>query len=114
MESFDHEAGQEEQGAVSLVVDPAKAFERVQVAVVWRCAMYFRCPQGECRFLCRYFAQKRRLRYEDGRSERRKRVQLFKQARKWSLVPTVIHEATTKVFQLHLEVGVGVFVQSCS
>ena len=39
MVSFDLKAGKEKQGAVSLVVDIASAFEKVQIVVVWQQAM---------------------------------------------------------------------------
>ena len=64
MDRFGGRAKEEEQGAVALVLDLAKAFERVSLLVVWAWAMHFsfpridfagallvfRAPLGECSF----------------------------------------------------------------
>ena len=44
MEKFDSRAGDMERGAVSQVVDLAKASEKVQFVVVWKYAMYLGSP----------------------------------------------------------------------
>ena len=46
------ERRQNGEGATALVVDLAKAFEKVQRSVVWKWAMYFDFPQRALRVLC--------------------------------------------------------------
>ena len=41
MDKFKYQAGEKDQGAIALVLDLAKAFERVSLAVVWAWAMHF-------------------------------------------------------------------------
>ena len=83
--SFHLKAGQEEQGRVSLAVDLAKAFECVQLAVVWPWAMYFRLPQRVLRVLCGYFAQDTRPGFEEeGTSEQWQTVTAIQLGAKWS------------------------------
>ena len=55
--------------AVSPVVDSAKAFEKVQLTVVWQRTMYFDFSQGVLSVLCGFFAQEKRLSFEEGTSE---------------------------------------------
>ena len=51
---FNGKAKEEDQGAVALVLDPAKAFERVSLPVVWA-ATHFSFPRKVLRVLCGYF-----------------------------------------------------------
>ena len=51
-------------GAVTLVVDLAKAFVRVQLKVVWASAMHFGFPQRVLRWLRGYFQPQRRVLFE--------------------------------------------------
>ena len=51
MERFDGRAKAEEQGAVALVLDLAKAFERVTLLVVWAWATHFSFPRKILRVL---------------------------------------------------------------
>ena len=55
MERFNGRAKAEDQGAVALVLDPAKAFERVSLPVVWAWATHFSFPRKMMRVLCRVF-----------------------------------------------------------
>ena len=55
MERFKYRAGEEDQGAVALVLVLAKAFERVSLPVVWAWATHFRFPRKILRVLCGYF-----------------------------------------------------------
>ena len=55
MERFNGRAKAENQGAVALVLDVAKAFERVSLPVVWAWATYFSFPGKILRVLCGYF-----------------------------------------------------------
>ena len=52
MERFDGKAKEGEQGAVALVLDLAKAFERVGLPVVWAWATHFCFPRKVLRVLC--------------------------------------------------------------
>ena len=53
MEKFDSNVEEIDQGAVTLVVDFAKAFEKVQLQVVWAWSMHFSATaKGDLRRLC--------------------------------------------------------------
>ena len=47
MERFKYRAGEEDLGAVALVVDLAKAFERVSLLVVWAWATHFQLSKED-------------------------------------------------------------------
>ena len=64
MERFNGKAKAENQGAVALVLDLAKAFERVSLPVVWAWATHFRFPRKILRVLCGYFEHQRRVQFE--------------------------------------------------
>ena len=51
-ETMDLKGAQNSTGATSQVVDLAEAFEKVQLTVVWRWAMYFSFPQRVSSVLC--------------------------------------------------------------
>ena len=52
MERFDGKAKEGEKVAVALVLDLAKAFERVSLPVVWAWATHFSFPRKIMRVLC--------------------------------------------------------------
>ena len=52
---FNGKAKEEDQGAVALVLDLAKAFERVSLPVVWAWATHFSFPRKILRVLCGHF-----------------------------------------------------------
>ena len=53
MEKFDSSVEEIDQGAVTFVVDFAKAFENVHLQVVWAWAMHFSATaKGDLRRLC--------------------------------------------------------------
>ena len=54
MERFRGKAKAEDQGAVALVLDLAKTFERVSLPVVWVWATYFSFPRKILRVVCGY------------------------------------------------------------
>ena len=60
MERFSGKAKEEDQGAVALVLDLAKAFERVSLPV----AMHFSFPRKRLRVVCGYFEHQRRVQFE--------------------------------------------------
>ena len=55
MERFNGKAKEEDQGAVPLVLDLAKGFERVSLLVVWAWGTRFSFPRKILRVLCGYF-----------------------------------------------------------
>ena len=57
-------AGEKDQGAGALVLDLAKAFERVSLPVVWAWARHFSFPRKILRMLCGYFEHQRRVKFE--------------------------------------------------
>ena len=67
MERFDGKANEEDQGAVALVLDLAKAFERVSLPVVWAWATHFSFLRKILRVLCGYSEQQRRVSSKDVR-----------------------------------------------
>ena len=64
MERFSGNAKGEDQGTVALVLDPAKAFERVSLPVVWVWATHFSFPRKILRVLCGDFEHQRRVQFE--------------------------------------------------
>ena len=64
MEKRSYRAGKEDQGAVALVLDLAKALERVSLAVVWASATHFSFPRKILRMLCGYFEHQRRVQFQ--------------------------------------------------
>ena len=64
MERFNGKAKEEYQGAVALVLDLAKAFERVSLPVVWAWATHFSFPRKILRVLCGYFEHQRMVQFE--------------------------------------------------
>ena len=59
MERFNDKAKEEDQGALALVLDLAKEFERISFFVVWSWATHFSFPRKILRVLCWYFEQRR-------------------------------------------------------
>ena len=64
MERLDGRAKAEDQGAVALVFDLAKAFKRVSLPAVWAWATYFSFTRKILRVLCGYFEHQRRVQFE--------------------------------------------------
>ena len=56
-ERFGHRAGEEDQGAIALVLDLEKASERVSLRVVCAWATHFNLPRKTLHVLCGYFEQ---------------------------------------------------------
>ena len=59
MERFNGRVKAEDRGAVALVLDLAKAFERASLLVVWAWATHFSFPRKILRVLCGYFEHQR-------------------------------------------------------
>ena len=64
MERFNGRAKAEDPGAVALVLDLAKASERVSLPVVWAWATYFSFARKILRVLCGYFEHQRLVQFE--------------------------------------------------
>ena len=64
MERFVCLAEEEDQGASTLVLDSAKAFERVSLPVVWTYATHFDFSSPVLRVLRGYFGHQRRFQFE--------------------------------------------------
>ena len=64
VETYNNNVEDIDQGAVTLVVDLAKALEEVQLEVVWAWAAHFGFPQRILRVLCGYFQHQRRVFFE--------------------------------------------------
>ena len=62
MKRFDGKAKEEDQGTVALVLELAKAFERVSFPVVWAWATHCSFPRKILRVLCGYFEHQSRRR----------------------------------------------------
>ena len=70
--------GRRRKGAVALVLDLAKAFERVGLPVV------FSFPRKILRVLCGYFEYQRRLQFEGCAAQPLKTITAILPASKWS------------------------------
>ena len=65
MEGINYYDGEKDQGATALVLDLAKAFERVRLPVVWAWATHFTFSRKILRVLCCYFEHQRRVQFHD-------------------------------------------------
>ena len=74
----------EDQGALALVLDLAKAFERVSLLVFWAWATHFSLPRKILRVLCGYFEHQRRLQFEGCAAEPLKTITAILPVSKWS------------------------------
>ena len=91
MERFKCRAGEEDLGAVALVLDLAKAFERVSLPVVWAWAMYFSFPRKIVRVLCGYFELQRRVQFAGRATEPLQPITAILPGSKWScLLPRIV------------------------
>ena len=65
MERFSCYAGERDQGAITLFLDLAKAFERVCLPVVWAWATLFNVPRKILRVLCGHFEHQQKVQFEE-------------------------------------------------
>ena len=63
MEKHNYNAEEMHGGAVTFAVDVAKAFQKVQLKVVWASAVHFGFPQRILRVFCGYFEHQRKEYY---------------------------------------------------
>ena len=64
MERFNGKAKEDDQGALALVLDLAKAFGRVSLLVVWAWATHSSFTRKILRVLCGNFEHQRRVQFE--------------------------------------------------
>ena len=102
MERFDGRAKAEDQGAVALVLDLAKAYERVSLPVVWAWATHFCFPRKILRVLCGYFEHQRRVQFEGCVAEPLQTVTAIFPGSKWSclLFRSVLQDALSEVTKI--------------
>ena len=77
VERFNGEAKEENQGAVALVLDLAKAFERVGLPVLTAWATHFSFPKKILRVLRGYFKHQRRVQFKGCAAEPANHVGFF-------------------------------------
>ena len=111
-ERFDGKAKEAEQGAVDLVQDLAKAFERVGLPVVWEWATHFSFPRKIWWVLCGYFEHQRRVQFERCVAEPLKTISATLPGSKWSclLLGIALQDALSEVTQIYLPLNLRVFV----
>ena len=84
MERFNGKAKEEDQGALALVLDLPKEFERVSLPVVLAWATHFRLPRKILRVLCGYFEHQRRAQFEGCAGEPLTTIAAILPGSKWS------------------------------
>ena len=95
-----------------MVLDLAKAFERVSLPVVWAWATHFSFPSKILRVLCGYFEHQRREQFEGCAAEPLTTITAILPGSKWSclLLRIVLQDAFNEVTQIHLALKLRVFV----
>ena len=88
-------AEEEDQGASTVVLDSAKAFEPVSLPVVWTYATHFDFSSQVLRVLRGYFGHQRRFQFEGCVAEPLRTITAIFPGSKWSrlLLRTVVHDA---------------------
>ena len=89
----------EDQGALALVLDLAKAFERVGLPVVWAWATHFSFPRKILRVLCGSFEHQTRVQFGGCAAEPLTTSSAVLPGSKWSclLSRIVLHDALSEV-----------------
>ena len=101
MERFKHRAGEEDLGVVALVLDMAKAFERVSLPVAWAWATHLSLPRKILLVHCGHFEHQRRVQFEGCLA-----------GHKWSclLQRIVVQDALSEVTKIDPPLKLRVFV----
>ena len=104
MERFSGKAKEEYQGALALVLDLAKAFERVSLPVVWAWATHVSFPRKILGVLCGYFEQQRRVEFEGSVAEPLTTITAILPGLKWSCLQLriVLQGALSEVTKIYL------------
>ena len=105
-------AREEDQGALALVLDLAKAFERVSHPVVWAWATHFSFPRKILQVLCGYFEHQRRVQFEGCAAEPLRTITAILPGSKWSclLLRIVLQNALSEVMKFYPPSKLRVFV----
>ena len=108
MERFNGRTKAEDRGAVALELHLAKAFERVNLPVVWAWAKHFSFPRKILRVLCGYFEHQRR----GCVAEPLQTITAFLPRSKWSGLPLriVLQDALSEVTNIYPSLKLRVFV----
>ena len=112
MERFDGKAKAEDQGAVALVLNLAKPFERVSLPVVWVWATHFSFSRKISQVFCGYFEHQRRVRFEGCAAEPLRTITAILPGSKWSclLLRIVLQDALSEVMNIDPPLKLWVFV----
>ena len=112
VERFKCSAGEEDLGAVALVLDLAKAFERFSLPVVWAWATHFSFARKILRVLCGYFEHQRRARFEGCVAEPLQTITAILPGSTWSclLLRIVLQDALSEATQRYPPLKLRVFV----
>ena len=99
MERFNDRAKEEDQGALALVLDLAKEFERVSFFVVWSWATDFSFPRKILRVLCGNFEHQRRVQFVGCAGEPLTTITAILPRSKWSclLLRIVLQDAFSEI-----------------
>ena len=112
MERFSGKAKEEDQGVLALVLDLAKAFERVSLSVVWAWATHFSFPMKILRVRCGFFEHQRRVQFEGCAAKPPTTITALLPGSKWScsLSRTVLQDALSEVTKIDPSLKLRVFV----
>ena len=112
MDRFYGKAKEQDQGAVALVLDLAKAFDRVSIPVVWALATHFSFPRKILRVLCGYFEHERRVQFEGCVAEPLQTISAILPGSEWRclLLRIVLREALSGVTKICPPLKLRVFV----
>ena len=86
VDGFYGKAEEEDQGALALVLDLAKALERVSLPVAWAWATQYSFPRKILRVLCGYSEHQGRVQFEGCAAEPLTAITAFLPGSKWSCV----------------------------
>ena len=109
---FNCRAGEEDLGAVALVLDLAKAFERASLRVVRAWATHFGFPRKVLRVLCADFEHQRRAQFEGCVAEPLRTITAIVPGSEWSclFLRIVLQDAFSEVAKNYPSLKLRVFV----
>ena len=112
MERVDDRTGEKAQGAITLVLDLAKASERVSLPVVWPWATKFNFPRQMLWELCGSFEHHRRVQFEGWVAELLQTITAILPGSKWSCLPlrSVLQDASSEATKIYPPLKLMVFV----
>ena len=112
MERFKKRTGEEDVEAVALVLGLAKAFEWVNLPVVWAWSTHFSFPRKILWVLCGYSEHQSRVQFEGCVAEPLQTITAILPGSKWSclLLRVVLQDASSEVTQMYPPLKLRVFV----